>query len=279
VRAVNSDGVFSESPAHFSFTIRQPFWRRWWFLALTGALLTLIAYVLDRYRVARLVELERVRTHIAADLHDDIGSSLSQIAVLSEVLRKQLGPQKAHVSKSISLINRVSQEALDSMSDIVWAINPQQDHLSDLVRRMRRVASEMLPARDIEFTFNVPTARSDLRVGADVRRQVFLMFKETINNMVRHSRCKVAKIELKIEGTWLVLTVADNGKGFDPIQVCEGNGLVSLRRRASSLGGESSVSSRPGEGTTIRVKIPRGDHIRTGGGDGKQSGNGKPPKP
>jgi ligand-binding sensor domain-containing protein/signal transduction histidine kinase len=278
VRAVNSDGALSENPANFSFTILPPIWRRWWFLALAGALMALIAYVLYQYRVARLVELERVRTRIAADLHDDIGSSLSQISILSEVLRKQLGPQEAHVSKSIFLINRVSQEALDSMSDIVWAINPRQDHLSDLVRRMRRVASETLPARDIEFTFSVPTAGQDLRVGADVRRQVFLMFKETINNIVRHSRCKMAQIELKIEGAWLVLTVADNGKGFDPIQVSEGNGLVSLRRRASSLGGESSVSSRPGDGTTIRVKIPRGDHIRSASGDGKQSGNGETPK-
>ena len=278
VRAVNSDGVLSENPASFSFTIRPPFWRRWWFLTLAGALMTLIAYVSYRYRVARLVELERVRTRIAADLHDDIGSSLSQISVLSEVLRKQLGPQAAHVSKSISLINRVSQEALDSMSDIVWAINPQQDHLSDLVRRMRRVASETLPARDIEFTFNVPTAGQDLRLGADVRRQVFLMFKETINNIIRHSRCKVAQIELTIEGSWLALTVVDNGKGFDPTQLSEGNGLVSLRRRASSLGGESSVSSRPGDGTTVRIRIPRDDHIRSGSSDVKQSGNGKTPK-
>jgi signal transduction histidine kinase len=164
------------------------------------------------------------------------------------------------------------------MSDIVWAINPQQDHLSDLVRRMRRVASETLPPRNIEFTFNVPTAGQDLRVGADVRRQVFLMFKETINNMVRHSRCKMAQIEMKIEGAWLVLTIADNGKGFDPIQVSEGNGLVSLRRRASALGGESSVSSRPGDGTTITLKIPRADHIGSGSGDGKQSANGQTPK-
>jgi signal transduction histidine kinase len=164
------------------------------------------------------------------------------------------------------------------MSDIVWAINPQQDHLSDLVRRMRRVASETLPARDIEFTFNVPTAGQDLRLGADVRRQVFLMFKETINNIIRHSRCKVAQIELTIEGSWLALTVADNGTGFDPTQLSEGNGLVSLRRRASSLGGESSVSSRPGDGTTVKIRVPRDDHIRSGSSEVKQSGNGKTPK-
>ena len=141
VRAVSADGVMSIAPASFSFRILPPIWQRWWFMATVATLLGLVFYILYRYRVARLLELERVRTRIAADLHDDIGSSLAQISVLSEVLRKQLGVQEATALKNLALINRVSHEALDSMSDIVWAINPLQDHLSDLVRRMRRVAS------------------------------------------------------------------------------------------------------------------------------------------
>jgi ligand-binding sensor domain-containing protein/signal transduction histidine kinase len=266
VRAVNAAGVVSETPASFSFTILSPLWQRWWFLALAATMAGLAAYTVYRYRVARLVALERVRTRIAADLHDDIGSSLSQISVLSEVLRNQLGEQEARVSKNLSLINRVSQEALDSMSDIVWAINPQQDRLSDLVRRMRRVASEALPARDIEFTFNAPGL--DLKLGADIRRQVFLMFKETINNLVRHSNCALASIDLRIEGTCLVLTVTDNGKGFEPDQINEGNGLISLRRRARSLGGETVVSSRKGEGATVMIKVPYSNqsHLRRSNG-------------
>jgi ligand-binding sensor domain-containing protein/signal transduction histidine kinase len=256
VRAVNGDGVASLAPASFSFTILAPVWQRWWFITIAAALAGLLFYSLYRYRVARLIEIERVRMRIAADLHDDIGSSLSQIAVLSEVLRKQLGAQEAGVSKNLSLINRVSQEALDSMSDIVWAINPQQDHLSDLVRRMRRVASEILPARNIEFSFDAPPAGHDLKLGADIRRQVFLMFKEAINNTVRHSGCHRAEICMKVDGAWLALSVADDGKGFDPDRTGEGNGLVSLRRRASSLGGETVISSRAGKGTTVTIKIP-----------------------
>ena len=269
VRAVNSIGVLSPHPAIVSFKILSPIWRRWWFIAMAGALAGAVAYAVYRYRVAQLVALERVRTRIAADLHDDIGSSLSQISVLSEVLRNQLGEQEARVSKNLSLINRVSQEALDSMSDIVWAINPQQDHLSDLVRRMRRVASEALPARDIEFTFNAPATSLDLKLGADIRRQVFLMFKETINNLVRHSKCTLASIDLRIEGTCLALTVTDNGKGFDPDQINEGNGLISLHRRARSLGGETVVSSRKGEGATVMIKVPYSNQSRLRRSNGK----------
>ena len=256
VRAVNSSGRASVEPASVLFTIPPPIWRRWWFVLLAVVLVGLIVYKMVRYRVNRLVEVANIRAHIAADLHDDIGSSLSQIAVLSEVLRKQLGQQEAAVSKNISLINRVSQEALDSMSDIVWAINPQQDHLNDLVRKMRRVASEVLPARNIAFDFKAPSETYDLKLGAEIRRQVFLMFKEAINNLVRHSQCTQAEIELRIEGMWLLLKVVDNGAGFDPDGVSGGNGLVSLRRRATALGGETIVSSTKGQGTTVTIKVP-----------------------
>jgi len=243
-----------------------PLWQRWWFVTAAAVALLLVGHAVHRNRVRRLLELERVRTRIAADLHDDIGSSLSQISILSEVLRTQLGAQETAVSGIISLINRVSHEALDSMGDIVWVINPRQDHLSDLVRRMRRAASEILPASGIQFTFSAPAGHG-LRLGPDTRRQLYLMFKETINNIVRHARCARADIELKLEGPSLALVIADNGDGFDPNQVSDGNGLVSLQRRARALGGEIVVSSRRGEGTTVTIKIPYGHHWRFGSGD------------
>jgi len=156
------------------------------------------------------------------------------------------------------------------MSDIVCAINPLQDHLSDLVRRMRRLASEVLPARDIEFVFNAPATGLDLKLGADVRREVFLMFKETINNLVRHSQCTKVEIVFTIEKGWLVLLVTDNGKGFDPEVNGEGNGLVSLRRRASSLSGETVVTSHDGEGTKVTIRVPHRSYAR-GGRNGKKA--------
>ena len=131
------------------------------------------------------------------------------------------------------------------------------------------MASEALPARDIEFTFNAPATGPDLKLGADIRRQVFLMFKETINNVVRHSKCTLASIDLKIEGTYLVLTVSDDGKGFDPTQINEGNGLISFQRRARSLGGETVVSSQIGEGTTVTIKVPYNHQSRRRRSNGK----------
>jgi len=263
VQAVNQDGHISPTPAVIAFTIHAPVWQRWWFIALSMALIGAGSYALYRYRLARLIEMERVRTRIAADLHDDIGSSLSQIAIISEVLHKQIQPQEQSVDRNLSLMARVSREAVDSMSDIVWAINPQRDHMHDLVRRMRRFASETFPARDIEFSFKVPGAEQDIKLDADVRRQVFLIFKEGVNNIVRHSGCARAEIEMRIEGPWLVLKIADNGQGIGDARFNEGNGLMNMRRRAESLGGALEVTSGDRNGTTIALKVLHGRRIWT----------------
>jgi ligand-binding sensor domain-containing protein/signal transduction histidine kinase len=263
VRAVDVDGVVSSDPASVTFNILPPLWRRWWFLTASALLICALLYGAYRYRVARLIEIERVRTRIAADLHDDIGSSLSQIAVLNEVLSKQLGTKREQVEGTLALISRISQEALEGMSDIVWAINPRNDHLSDLARKMRRFASEILPGRNVEFDFHAPASERDLRLGADVRRQIFLIFKEAINNIVRHSGCGRAEITMKTQGALLVLVVSDDGAGFDTMAESEGNGLASQRRRAAAMGGNIEVSSSA-SGTTVTLKVPYRRRFRVG---------------
>jgi signal transduction histidine kinase len=274
VQAVNTDGDISRMPAVVAFTIRPPIWQSWWFIATTMGLIGLGLYGLYRYRLTRLIELERVRTRIAADLHDDIGSSLSQIAIISEVLHKQVQPQEQSIARNLSLMARVSREAVDSMSDIVWAINPQRDHFRDLARRMRRFASETFPARNIEFTFNGP-GEQDVKLGADVRRHVFLIFKESVNNIVRHAGCTTVEVEVKVEGAWLILKIADNGKGLDGARLGEGNGLVSMRKRAHILGGELDVTSAEGVGTTIVLRVLHDHRTWTKGAGKSQSSGGQ----
>lgn len=254
VQALTADGNTSSTPATISFTILTPIWQRWWFvtmIALTGGL---AMWIIHRYRVARLIELERVRTRIATDLHDDIGSSLSQIALLSEVVRRRVSRDDPPVTKSLAQIAGSSRELVDSMSDIVWSVDPHKDHLSDLTQRMRRFASEVFTARNVEFRFRESEVE-DLKLGADVRRQVFLIFKESVNNIVRHSGCKEADVEFRVENGWLTLKVSDDGKGFDIGAEGDGHGLVSMRDRAKALGGDLQVISNNGDGTTVRLRV------------------------
>jgi PAS domain S-box-containing protein len=210
---------------------------------------------LRKSREERLAELEQVRRRIAADLHDDIGSSLSQISLLSEVARRGAA-DTPQVSEPLSLISAASHEVLNSMSDIVWAINPHRDHLSDLLHRIRRFTGETLNASNIPFKFSGSDLNHDLRLGANVRREVFLIFKETINNIVRHSGCTESVIKFGVEDDCLNLTVSDNGKGFDVARGGDGHGLTSMRARAAGIGARFDVVSAPGKGTTLTLIVP-----------------------
>jgi ligand-binding sensor domain-containing protein/signal transduction histidine kinase len=260
VRAVNSEGVVSIQPASVSFTILPPIWQRWWFVTLTLFVVILAVYALYRYRVARLLELERVRTRIASDLHDDIGSNLSLIAGLSEMLNAQVRSSNGQIAERLSTIAAVSRRSVDAMSDIVWAVNPKRDNVLDLSHRMRRFGNDTLSARNIEFHLDAPNLDRNLRVNADVRREVFLIFKEGINNIARHSACTGADAALRIERGVIILTLKDDGRGFKTTNGSIGHGLESMRSRAEKLGGRLEVISKPGQGTTIALRAPLGRH-------------------
>jgi signal transduction histidine kinase/ligand-binding sensor domain-containing protein len=259
VRAVNADGSFSPHRAKISFTILRPVWQRWWFLALVAGLIALVIYAFYRNRLRRLVELEKVRTRMATDLHDDIGSSLSQIAILSEVVRQKNGAPENGGFEPLRIIADTSREMVDSMSDIVWAINPQKDHLSDLVQRMRRFAEDMLDAQDIAYRFYFDEKTPDVSLGADVRREVYLIFKECVNNLAKHARATEAKISISTEKDFLKIEIGDNGRGFDVRAETDGyggNGLPNMKKRAANLGGKFEIESAAGAGTRINLEIP-----------------------
>jgi ligand-binding sensor domain-containing protein/two-component sensor histidine kinase len=261
VKAVNSEGQESATPAEIDFRILPPVWGRWWFrlsaLLACGALL----YGAYRYNLNRLLELERVRTRIAIDLHDDIGASLSQIAAVSEALSLRGGADDRY-REPLSQIAMDSREMVSAMSDLVWAIDPRRDHLQDLVQRMRRFASDMLTACGMEFRFSAPD--SSLRLSVEQRRHTFLIFKESVNNIARHSGCTEAEAGLTLEADTLVLRVHDNGRGLDTQQTGHGNGLSDMRARAKALGGAVEIAGGRDCGTTVTLRVPLGRLPRTG---------------
>ena len=269
VRAVNSDGIVSVNPASIRFAILPPIWQRAWFLMLAALVSGVMAYALYRYRVARLLDMANLRTRIATDLHDDIGANLTRIALLSEVATRRRvleaggagGNARAmlvteELDGPLNSIARIARESVGSMSDIVWAINPARETLLDLIRRMRQHADEIFTLRDIGLRFDAPDVRPALRLGVDVRRDVLLIFKESVNNAARHSGCTSVEISCRVEGSRLVLTIADNGAGFDVSLESEGQGLRSMRRRAQRLRGTLDIASGSGLGTIVTLTVP-----------------------
>lgn len=283
VRAITANGVLSENSAVITMTIARPVWQRWWFILLAILFLGFIGFVVVRYRLTkirevqtalealnrskaeRLAELHRVRTRIATDLHDDIGSSLTQIAVLSEVARTQAAALESEgVSSKLESIKGVSRELVESMSDVVWAINPNKDTLSDLVQRMRRFGSDYCSARDIRFELDAPPSEEMIPLGANMRREILAIFKEVVNNSVKYSECKNVRVDFRIKNDTLLLALTDDGKGFDTETTLSsdfspdqgGNGLINIRRRASELGGKCVIDSKIGSGTSVLLSVP-----------------------
>jgi ligand-binding sensor domain-containing protein/signal transduction histidine kinase len=261
VKAVTSEGVESSSPAGIDFTVLPPLWRRWWFESLAVALAAGLVFAAHRYRVTQMVNLERMRTAIATDLHDDIGSSLSHIAVLSEVARAGVGGENRRTQESLERVAVLARELVDSLSDIVWSIRAVPDGLDSLVSRMREFALDLLGGQRIDFELRAPPAgQSGQQLSLQARRHLFLMFKECIHNASRHSACTAVKAELKVVEREILLTVADNGRGVQLAEMSPGyrggNGIPGMRRRAETLGGSIRIVSEPGKGCTVSMRLP-----------------------
>lgn len=256
VRAQTADGIYSTTPASFSFRIAAPLWQRWWFLLGTVILIAAIIYLLYKYRLQRVLELEKVRTRIATDLHDDIGANLTRISLLSEVAKQKAENGNGQMLSSIADIAR---ESVASMNDIVWAIAPEHDSLLDLTRRMRQHAEEVFALRDIDLDFNASVA--DLKLSVGMRRDLLLIFKEAVNNAAKHSDCTKVWIDFKVENSLLKLSIKDNGKGFDSSENYDGQGLRSMSRRAESLGGNLTIATIEGTNVEFEVNLPKALHI------------------
>src|SRR6185295_4284438 len=158
----------------------------------------LTAYFLYHLRVRRLLELERVRTRIATDLHDDVGANASLIAMLSEVAQQEAKHGNAKAIDSLASIAGTARELIDSTADIVWAVNPQKDRASELIKRMRRFASDALGSRGVLVRFTAPNDDHDFRLEADARREIYFVFKESVNNIARHANCTETEITLSV---------------------------------------------------------------------------------
>ena len=273
VRAVKPSGLESTNPAILSLVIVAPYWQRWWFVTAVAIFLISLIYFAVRIRIRRLLEIERVRARIATDLHDDIGSGLTRIAILADVARRQTDlsgvakvnegePNKAQAIESFATHNLLqkiganARELVDSMSDVVWSIDPKNIKVGELLKRLRSFAHEMCEPKGIALSFEIDSKLETMRLDAEVLRTLLLITKESLNNAVKHSGCKLVRIRIRADGRRIELKLADDGCGFLDNSHSDGHGLENMRKRAEKLGGSFKVKSSTGEGTIIDVLIP-----------------------
>lgn len=255
-RAVADGGAVVGEPALFPFTVVPPWWKRPAFVAVFAIALVGGALGWQRARLRRALALERIRRQIATDLHDEVGSGLSQIAILSEVVKRPGAGDRERILDEIAGLAR-SMRA--SMADIVWAVDPRKDRLSDLVARMRQAADHLVESAGIRLEFVAPPSEAvdSIPLGPGARRQLLLILKEALHNAVRHSGARNVRVDLAERGGTIVLSIRDDGRGFDPSRVSEGQGLPSLRRRAEDLGARFHLETAPGSGTRLEIEVKR----------------------
>lgn len=237
--------------------IHPPFWKTWWFYTLCLVATALLVYFIYHIRLSTVLAEQRLRNKIARDLHDDIGSTLSGIKLFSSMAQTRLAEERSGAINIIERIGERSEKMIDAMSDIVWSINPANDTIENMLVRMKQYAAEMMEPKNLGYHFSVDEKVAKTKIGLETRKDIYLIFKESINNAVKHSNCKNIEVQMNIRRKHLILTVADDGVGFDVTLLNgSGNGLRNFRERAKTIGATVSIISQREKGTTIQLNVP-----------------------
>ncbi len=255
VRAIANDGTVGTSAAEVRFAMLPPLWKRPVVLLFLAVAVASLAYAVHRNRLRSALAVERVRMRVATDLHDDIGADLSEIAILSELAASRDALERTRL---LGEIGSSARRLVDTLSDIVWSTNPGKDDLGSVVQRIRHFAANALESRGIAWTLEVPDGVGGLAIDPERRRQVFLILKEAVTNVARHSRCTRASLRVLLVLHAISIDVEDDGKGFDVGAEASGSGhgLASMRARAAALGADLRVDSQPAGGTRITLVVP-----------------------
>ncbi|TFG97263.1 MAG: hypothetical protein E4H13_11190, partial [Calditrichales bacterium] len=252
VKGTNGDGVWNEQSRSVRVIITPPFWKTWWFISLLILAVSGVIVFIITNRVKQLLAIERLRSKIAADLHDDIGAGLTEISIMGEVIAQKLPDQsKQYVNAELQKIGSTARGLIDSMSHIVWLVNPKRDSLFDLISRLGDTYSQLLTATDIQFRAENLDALKKVHLKMEHRQQLFMIFHEAINNSVKYSQGTEITLNSSLKGKKLILHLTDNGRGFDVEQASSGDGLKNMRERAKHIGGRLSIISAPKTGTKI----------------------------
>ncbi len=251
----NIEGIRSSKTTVLNIYIQPPFYRTYWFYSCLLFAIAFIIHAVYRLRVNKLLAVEALRNRVARDLHDDMGSTLSTINVLSSMAVTKMNADELKTREYLGKISENSQRMMEAMDDIVWSIKPSNDSMQKIVARMREFATNVLEAKDIQLDFKVSEEVYDIKLNMQASRDFFLIFKEAVNNAVKYSKAEEVQVHLCVNNKKLVLLVKDNGAGFD-LEEADGNGLGNMQKRADSMNGAITIQSKEGEGTKVNLVVP-----------------------
>jgi signal transduction histidine kinase/ligand-binding sensor domain-containing protein len=269
VIAANEDGVWNEGGRTLVIVVRPPFWRTWWFITLvTLGMIGIIAGSVHYFSTQRLQRqlavlrqqeaLERERARIARDIHDQVGASLTQVALLGELVETDK-ESPADIEEHAKQISQTARETTRALDEIVWTVNPQNDTLEGLVNYICKYAQDYLAVADVKYRFDVPAQLPPTSIAPDVRHNVFLAAKEGVTNIVRHAKATAASVRMHLRDEVFCIEIEDNGRGLggmDPQRAKTRHGLSNMRKRMEDIGGEFVLEPGRDGGAVVRLTVP-----------------------
>ncbi|MFY0594019.1 ligand-binding sensor domain-containing protein [Roseivirga sp.] len=254
VMGSNNDGLWNPEAKSIIIEILPPFWQTWWFRSVVVITVLLILWGLYRYRVKKLLEVERMRLRIAGDLHDEVGSGLSGIALTGDLLQRQLKNGRAR-PELVERITKNARNLASSLDSIVWLIDPNKESLGDLLMKTHAVGTELLNQSKFEMSDQLNETDRLKSLSADQKRHLFLFMKEGFNNIAKHAEAECASLTVRLKNNELTIILKDNGIGFDIKEKEKGHGLGSLSNRAGLLNAQLTLNSSAEKGTAISLKM------------------------
>jgi signal transduction histidine kinase len=265
VNAGNGERDWNAAGASVSVTVKRYLWQTWWFRlpAALGllAVIAITARVVEKRKLQRRLEqleqeraLAHERERIARDLHDDLGSSLARISLLSGLLKSDRDNPVQIESHAVK-ISQSADQTVRALEEIVWAVRPGSDSLQSLVEYIAHFANELFDGGGIHCRLDLPPDLPACPLPPEVRHNIFLVVKEALTNALKHAAAREVRIRAEATAEGLEIMVQDDGRGFDTQGRSQGHGLDNMRRRAQALGENLAIESRPGHGTTVRLRL------------------------
>ncbi|PKL82070.1 MAG: hypothetical protein CVV24_11990 [Ignavibacteriae bacterium HGW-Ignavibacteriae-3] len=249
VKASNNDGIWGDSERSIAIIITPPFWETWWFRLLAFLSFLGIIFLFYEIRLNKLLEIEHTRSKIARNLHDEVGGTLSSIQYFVRAVEKEIKNSSENTSKYLNLILQSSADAQEKIKDLIWTVNPDEDGLGKFLVKFNRYASDLLDSKEINYNIELPAGNISKSIPMETRQHLWCICKETVTNIVRHSKCKNVNIRFIFTDKRLDLSIEDDGIGFNEQEKVFSNGLVNIKKRAEAIKAVSRLSTEINQGT------------------------------
>lgn len=268
VQATTGNGMWSARPATVDIVIAPHFWQTWWFNAAAAAaglgVVVLIVRRLERRRTRHKIEImkrrqavDAERARIARDLHDDVGASLTQMALQSQLVERNITRQPARAADYLQDIFKTASKMTRALDEIIWAVNPSHDTLENFILFLGSHVQEYAESSGLRSRFDVPDAIPQMMMPPTVRHHLYLAAKEVLHNAVKHADATEVTLQVKLGGGECVITISDNGRGFEEGGAAIGaDGLINMRSRLDQIRGTCTRRSSLGHGTSVEMRVP-----------------------